>query len=362
MSAKNSDKYLDLTCINDISDYKKLETAGNVIKNGGLVLFPTETVYGLGANGLDAEAVKKIYIAKGRNSDNPLILHISDISMLSLIAKDISDIEFKLMNTFWPGPFTIILNKTDVVPSVVAGGLDTVGVRMPSNEIAKNLIKYSSTPVAAPSANISGRPSGTNIKDIYQELADKVDYIVDGGVCKIGVESTVVRVINGIPHILRPGKITAEQIKEVAGNVIIDKHILAKLDEGTKLLSPGMKYKHYAPNTKCVLTYNDDKKQLIEIIKTTSSSCIESAKKVVIMCITEISNYFRDFYKYQTDKVIILDMGNNLEEVSKNIFTTLRKADSYNADLIIIQGVPTDGIGLAIMNRLLRACNYNVIK
>lgn len=358
----NSDKYLDLTCINDISDCKKLEIASNIIKNGGLVLFPTETVYGLGANGLDAEAVKKIYIAKGRNSDNPLILHISDMEMLSLIAKDISDIELRLMNAFWPGPFTIILNKTDAVPSVVAGGLDTVGVRMPSNEIAKKLIKYSGTPIAAPSANISGRPSGTNIKDIYQELADKVDYIIDGGVCNIGVESTVVRVIDGIPHILRPGKITAEQIKDVARDVIIDKHILAKLDEGTKLLSPGMKYKHYAPNTKCVLAYNDNYKKLIEVIKTTSSSCIETAKKVVIMCMTEIADYFRIFYKGQTDKVEILDMGNDLEEVSKNIFTDLRKADSYNADLIIIQGVSTDGIGLAIMNRLLRACNYNIIQ
>lgn len=358
----NSDKYLDLTCINNISDYGKLETAGNVIKNGGLVLFPTETVYGLGANGLDAEAVKKIYVAKGRNSDNPLILHISDISMLSLIAKDISDIEFKLMNAFWPGPFTIILNKTDAVPSVVAGGLDTVGVRMPSNEIAKNLIKYSGTPIAAPSANISGRPSGTNIKDIYQELADKVDYIIDGGVCNIGVESTVVRVIDGIPHILRPGKITAEQIKEIVGDVIIDKHILSKLDEGTKLLSPGMKYKHYAPNTKCILAYNDNQERLIEVIKTTSSSCIETAKKVVIMCMSEISQYFSQLYKDNPNSVKILDMGSNLEEVSKNIFAYLRKADSYNADIIIIQGVPTDGIGLAIMNRLLRACNYNVIK
>ncbi|MGN1327973.1 MAG: L-threonylcarbamoyladenylate synthase [Clostridia bacterium] len=362
MDIKNSDKYLDLTCVNDISDYKKLEVAGNIIKNGGLVLFPTETVYGLGANGLDAEAVKKIYVAKGRNSDNPLILHISDIAMLPLIAKNISDIEFKLMDAFWPGPFTIILDKTDIVPSVVSGGLDTVGIRMPSNEIAKNLIKYAKTPIAAPSANISGRPSGTNVKDIYSELADKVDYIIDGGVCNIGVESTVVRVIDGIPHILRPGKITAEQIKEIAGDVIIDKHILSKLDEGTKLLSPGMKYKHYAPNTKCVLAYNDNQEQLIEVIKITSSSCIENAKKVVIMCMTEIADYLRKYYKEKLDKVEILDMGNNLEEVSKNIFTYLRKADSYNADLIIIQGVSTDGIGLAIMNRLLRACNYNVIQ
>ena len=205
--------YLDLKNIKTFSEYSKLEEAGQVIRNGGLVLFPTETVYGLGANGLNSEAVKNIYVAKGRSSDNPLILHISDIEMLGKIAKDISDVEFKLMNAFWPGPFTIILNKTDVVPSVVAGGLDTVGVRMPNNEIAKNLIKYADVPIAAPSANISGRPSGTNVEDIDQELKDRVDYIIDGGECQIGVESTVVRVIDGIPHILRPGKITAEEIK-----------------------------------------------------------------------------------------------------------------------------------------------------
>ena len=321
--------YLDLKNIKAFSEYSKLEEAGQVIRNGGLVLFPTETVYGLGANGLNSEAVKNIYVAKGRSSDNPLILHISDIEMLGKIAKDISDVEFKLMNAFWPGPFTIILNKTDAVPSVVAGGLDTVGVRMPNNEIAKNLIKYADVPIAAPSANISGRPSGTNVEDIDQELKDRVDYIIDGGECQIGVESTVVRVIDGIPHILRPGKITAEEIKEVAGSVIIDKHILGKLDANEKVMSPGMKYKHYATNTKCVLVYNDDN---------------------------------AEFLKNMYQNLQIFNLGSSLDEMSKNIFTDLRKADRTNADLIIIQGVSTDGLGLAIMNRLLRACSYNIVK
>ena len=320
--------YLDLKNIKAFSEYSKLEEAGQVIRNGGLVLFPTETVYGLGANGLNSEAVKNIYVAKGRSSDNPLILHISDIEMLGKIAKDISDVEFKLMNAFWPGPFTIILNKTDAVPSVVAGGLDTVGVRMPSNEIAKNLIKYADVPIAAPSANISGRPSGTNVEDIDQELKDRVDYIIDGGECPIGVESTVVRVIDGIPHILRPGKITAEEIKEIAGNVVIDKHILGKLDANEKVMSPGMKYKHYAPNTKCVLVYNEN----------------------------------TEFLKNMYQNLQIFNLGSSLDEMSKNIFTDLRKADKTNADLIIIQGVSTDGLGLAIMNRLLRACNFNIIR
>lgn len=348
--------YLDLTNIKNIADYSKLETAGKVIANGGLVLFPTETVYGLGANGLDEEAVKKIYLAKGRKSDNPLILHISDIGMLGKIAKDISDMEFKLMNAFWPGPFTIILNKTDLVPLATSGGLDTVGVRMPSNEIAKNLIKYAATPIAAPSANISGRPSGTNIQDIYQELSDKVDYIIDGGECNIGVESTVVRVINGIPHILRPGKITAEELKEVAGDVIIDKHILGKLEKDVKVMSPGMKYKHYAPNTECVLVYDKDNIVLQNKIKSIIETSLSESKKVLLMCMSDNVKCFKDEYK----DLPIFNMGASLEDVSKNIFTDLRKADKENVDLIIIQGVSSKGLGLAIMNRLLRACNYNL--
>lgn len=355
------ENFLDLTNIKNIGEYSKLEEAGNIIKNGGLVLFPTETVYGLGANGLNEEAVKKIYIAKGRKSDNPLILHISDIGMLGMISKDISDIEFKLMNAFWPGPFTIILNKSDSVPLAVSGGLDTVGVRMPDNEIAKNLIKFSEVPIAAPSANISGRPSGTNINDIYSELADKVDYIIDGGDCNIGVESTVVRVIDNIPHILRPGKITADEIKEVAGNVIIDKHILGKLDKNEKVMSPGMKYKHYAPNTNCVLVYNENNNLLQDKIRKLSDDYLLKNKKPLIMALSENYNYFKDLYKQNTN-VEIFNMGSTLEDMSKNIFTDLRKADTLNVDIIIIEGVSSDGLGLAIMNRLLRACNYNVVK
>lgn len=370
----DKDKYLDLRDIKNVSEYSKLEEAGQIIKNGGLVLFPTETVYGLGANGLNEEAVKKIYTAKGRNSDNPLILHISDIEMLGKIAKDISDVEFSLMNAFWPGPFTIILNKTDLVPSIVAGGLDTVGVRMPSNEIARNLIKFSDVPIAAPSANISGRPSGTNIEDIYQELGDKVDYIIDGGDCNIGVESTVVRVIDGVPHILRPGKITAEEIQEVTGNVIIDKHILGKLEVDSKVMSPGMKYKHYAPNTKCVLVYDKDNSTLQNKIKDIIDNCLSQKQKPLVMCLSENAKYFKDVYSKELNKdnsnyndtsnienVEIFDMGVSLDDMSKSIFTDLRKADKHNVDLIIIQGVSTEGLGLAIMNRLLRASNYNVI-
>ena len=348
-------EFIDLKNIKNVSEYEKLEQAGKIIREGGLVLFPTETVYGLGANGLDSEAVKKIYKAKGRSSDNPLILHISDIEMLGKIAKDISDIEFKLMNAFWPGPFTIILNKTDLVPSSVSGGLDTVGVRMPDNDIAQNLIKYADVPIAAPSANISGRPSGTSVEDIYQELSDKVDCIVDGGKTNIGVESTVVRVINGVVHILRPGKITVEEITKVAGTPVVDKHVLGKLEDGAKVMSPGMKYKHYAPLTNCVLVYNNDNNVLRTKINETIDEFLKNNKKIILMCLSDNAAYFKN------KNITIIDMGNSLDEVSKNIFTDLRKADTYNGDLIIIQGVTTKGLGLAIMNRLLRACNFNII-
>ena len=187
-------KYLQ---IKENSDYTKIQAAADIIKSGGLVLFPTETVYGIGANGLDVEAVKKIYEAKGRASDNPLILHISSIEMLYKIACDITDEEYKLMDAFWPGPFTIILKKKNIVPDIVTGGLNTVAVRMPANKIANKLIEYSNTPIAAPSANISGKPSGTCIEDIYDELENNMDYIIDGGKCEVGLESTVVRVMDG---------------------------------------------------------------------------------------------------------------------------------------------------------------------
>ena len=343
------DNYIDLKNKNDFSE---LELAGNIIKSGGLVLFPTETVYGLGANGLDESAVKKIYFAKGRSSDNPLILHISNMDMLFQIATNISDLEYKLMNAFWPGPFTIILNRKKVVPNIVTANLETVGIRMPSNRIAKELISYASVPIAAPSANVSGKPSGTNIKDIFDELASKVDCIVDGGTCEVGLESTVVRVIDGIPTILRPGKITPEQIKNVAGVVKIDKHIFSKLEENEKVLSPGMKYRHYAPSSKCVLVYSKDNDLLVNKIKELSLQSI----RPLILSSTENKSYYGNN--------LVVDIGSrfNLNEIAKNIFTDLRKVDSFNPDIVIIEGVVQEGIGLAIMNRLIRACEYNYVE
>lgn len=341
------DKYLDLKID---KNYIKIKEASKIIKDGGLVLFPTETVYGIGANGLNEESVKNIFIAKGRKQDNPLILHISNMEMLDRIAKNITELEYKLMEAFWPGPFTIILERKDIVPNVVTGGLDTVGVRMPSSEIAKWLIEYANTPIAAPSANISGRPSGTNVEDIFKELSDKVDYIIDGGQCEIGVESTVVRVIDGIPHILRPGKVTEEQIKKVAGSVIIDSHIMGSLEKTEPVLSPGMKYKHYAPNSKCILLYSKENDKLVDKI----NEIVREYNNPLIVC------HSNNINKYNIKNII--DMGQSLEEITKNIFKILRKVDSYNPDIVVIEGVEKEGLGLAIMNRLIRACEHNYIE
>ena len=339
-------KYINLK---DNQNYEKIKEPAQAIKQGNLVLFPTETVYGIGANALDEKAVKKIYEAKGRASDNPLIAHISNLEMLKKLVTEIGKTEKKLIEKFWPGPLTIIFNKSNIVPNIITAGLETVAIRMPSNEIAKRLIEYSGVPIAAPSANISGKPSGTIVEDILEELDGKVEYIIDGGMVDIGLESTVIRVIDGKVHILRPGKITKEDIESLGIEVEIEKQILGKYEEGEKVLSPGIKYKHYAPNTKCILVYSNNNEKMVEKINE-----ISNEKNAVILCRTS------NLEKYNaTNK---LAMGNTLEEICNNIFTLLRKVDKYNAEIVLIEGVQKDGLGLAIMNRLLRACAYNYIE
>lgn len=342
-------KKLDLK---NSKDYNKIAEAATVIKEGGLVLFPTETVYGIGANGLDEKAVKKIFEAKGRASDNPLILHIANINMLDKIATNISELEYKLMAAFWPGPFTIILNKKDFVPSVVTGGLNTVAIRMPSNIIANKLIEYAGVPIAAPSANISGKPSGTCIEDVYAELASKMDYIIDGGKCEVGLESTVVKVENGEVKILRPGKISKEQIEEVINNVEYDKHIFEVLKPNEVVLSPGMKYRHYAPETRCVLVYSENSDKMISKINELSSSF----SNVSVMCATENKERYADKH------VLTYGSKDNLDEIASNIFTLLRQVDKLNSDIVFIEGIKKEGMGVAIMNRLIRACSHEYIE
>ena len=253
--------------INEIKEEEIQEAADEIIK-GNLVLFPTETVYGIGANALDANAVKKIFEAKGRAQDNPLIVHVSDIKMVEEIVEEITDLERKLIENFWPGPLTIIFKRksNEIIPNVVTANLDTVGIRMPSNLIAKKLIEKSGVPIAAPSANVSGKPSGTNVDDIIEELDGKVEYILDGGSTDIGLESTVIKVDEENINILRPGKITKEQLKTVANQVKVDKNVLGQVKKDEVVSSPGMKYKHYAPNTKCVMVYSKNADKMIEKI------------------------------------------------------------------------------------------------
>ena len=313
----------------------ELDKAIDSLNKGNLVIFPTETVYGLGANALSFDAVDKIFEAKNRASNNPLIVHLKDKKEISKYAVVNNSIEQKLIDTFMPGPFTLILEKKDIIPSNVTCNLDTVGIRIPIDKIAHELLDKLDFPIAAPSANKSTKPSGTNISDIYDEFRDEVDYLIDGGDSLIGLESTVVKVIDGIPTILRPGFITREDIEEVIGKCNISEYLFKKA-EG-KVESPGMLYKHYSPNTECMLC---DK----EII----NNFVDKNKKIIIIG----HDLNIDCYKYY-------DYGNDLDSIAHNIFKLLRKADKDEADLIIIEATTIKSLGLAIMNRLIRTCNYN---
>lgn len=338
--------------VNEIKE-DEIKEAAEEIKKGKLVLFPTETVYGIGANALDANAVKEIFVAKGRAQDNPIIVHVSSIEMLENIVEEIGEIERKLIETFWPGPLTIIFKRNKILPNVVTANLDTVAVRMPSNIIARKLIEYSNLPIAAPSANVSGRPSGTKVEDIIEELDGKVSYILDGGFVDIGLESTVIKVEENNINILRPGKITKEQLEQVVEQVKIDKNVLGKVAKDEVVASPGMKYKHYAPNTKCIMIYSEDDQKMVNKINEVIKQQQEENKKVLLLCRNN------NFDKYTSD--IKWNLGETLDDMAKNIFTFLRKADKENVDLIIIEGVGNRGLGLAITNRLIRSCAYNYI-
>ena len=329
-------KYIDLK---NTTNFSELEEAGNIIKSGGLVLFPTETVYGLGANGLDEDAVKKIYLAKGRDFKNPINLLVDSMSMIESVAKNISSLEKALMEAFSPGPFTIILEKQEVVPDIVTAGQSSVGVRMPSGAIAKKLVEYAGVPIAAPSANISGKVSGTSFDDILEDFKDKVDCAIDGGNSEIGIESTIVKVIDGVVHILRPGSITEEQILQFAPIVIKDYE-----DENSANVNHS---NHYTPNSNCVLVYSKDNKKMVDEIN-------KIATKYSKPCILSTHENL-SFYNGKT----VIDVGSDLNEIARNIFSCLKKADSFNPDIVIIEGVEQSGIGAAIMNRLLKACKGN---
>lgn len=319
-------------------DENKLKEFANGIKNGKLCLFPTETVYGIGSNGLDAKAVEKIYEAKKRDKRNPINLLVSDLSMIEEITQDISPLEYQLIDTFFPGPFTIILKKNEKIPNIVTAGSDLVGIRMPDSTIAKKLVELVGSPIAAPSANVSGKLSGTNLKDIMNEFSDCVDFAIDGGESKLGMESTIVRVIDNIPHILRPGSITPEQIKAIAGNVV--------LEENKNDILPSSNLEHYQLNSPASLVYHEMNQKMVDKIIDLAK---EYTNPIVVCCSENI-----DFYPFSN--VIPVASKYCLEDYSKNLFSCLRKASSLSPDMIFIEGVKKEGLGIAIMNRLENVC------
>jgi len=330
-------------------DKDGLTYCANMLRFGELVIFPTETVYGIGANAFDEKAVKKIFDAKGRKSDNPLIVHVCDFEMLNEVVSELTELERKIINSFWPGPLTLICKKKFQIPDVVTAGLNTVAVRMPDNEIALSLIKKAAVPVAAPSANISGSPSGTKFSDVNVELSDKVESMIDGGDTEIGIESTVVKVIDQKVIILRPGKISKEDFLFLGIDVDFDSHLYTSVKEGEKVESPGLKYKHYSPKSKCVLVLNNGK------INDILDSANVNGKTVYILGFKE------NELRYNTSNFISMGSKRDLDEVAHNIFSKLREVDNYKPDLVLIEAPQQKGIGVAIYNRLIRACAYNVI-
>ncbi|CEI71606.1 MULTISPECIES: L-threonylcarbamoyladenylate synthase [Romboutsia] len=336
--------------VNNIN-VEELKKQAELLKEGKTVIFPTETVYGLGANALDENAVKKIYEAKGRPSDNPLIVHIYDREEVRDLAKDISNKAEIVMDKFWPGPITIILNKKDIVPNTTSGGLDTVAIRMPSHKIARELIKQSGLPIAAPSANISGRPSPTKGNHVKEEMDGRVSGIVLGGNCDFGLESTVLDLTGEVPMILRPGSITKEDLEEVLGEVLVDPSLLKK-EDNKKAKAPGMKYTHYSPDADVYIVSGNDKdviNKINQIIRENSENGIKSG----VMCVEKN----KEVYEGE-----VISLGNTLEEVGSNLFDVLREMDKRNVDIVYSESFEMTGVGQAIMNRLLKSAGYKVIK
>ena len=321
------------------------------IRNGETVIFPTETVYGLGANAMDEDAAKKIYLAKGRPSDNPLIVHIADIEEVDKIALEVGEKAKKAMENFWPGPLTIILKKKEIVPNVTSGGLSTVAIRMPSNKIANALIRESKTQIAAPSANISGRPSPTKAEHVVKEMSGRVSGIIMGGDCDFGLESTVVDFSDDNPMILRPGSITKEMLEEVLGEVSIDPS-LSKKEDNIKAKAPGMKYKHYSPNAQVYIVKGGENNVITKMNELSRKNHAEN-RKTGIMCMS------KDVDKFECDYVV--DLGKDYNEVAANLFDALIKMDEAKMDIVYSVCFESCGVGQAIMNRLLKSAAYRII-
>ena len=339
-----------LVTINDpIAERDALAEAAACLRAGGLVVFPTETVYGLGGNGLDAEAAGKIYAAKGRPSDNPLILHLATPEEAEAYAYT-NELYYRLARAFMPGPLTVVLPKREIVPHSVTGGLETVALRCPAHPVAHALIELAGIPVAAPSANLSGKPSPTCAAHVREDLTGRVDLIIDGGGSDIGLESTIVSISGDTITLLRPGGITYDALCMVAENVTVADAVLHKLAENERPLSPGMKYRHYAPSAPLVLIDGDANETLLFLQKA------QSEEKCIILC------YSEELDKLEPKTVIDIGSRYDLEEQAKSLFAALRATDALEADIIYGHLPPSDGLGLALYNRMIRAAAHTVKK
>ena len=335
-------------------DETMIEEAGRIIRKGGLVAFPTETVYGLGGDALNPESSKKIYAAKGRPSDNPLIVHIADKKDLYRIVREVPEKAKKLMEAFWPGPLTMIFYKNELVPQATTGGLDTVAVRMPSDRIAAAFIRAAGGFVAAPSANVSGRPSTTTAAHVEEDLSGRIEMILDGGQAVIGLESTIVDMSVEPPVILRPGAVTKEMMEAVIGPLEVDKAIIAP-DSGVKPKAPGMKYRHYAPRADLAVVEGSTE-AVIAAINQLAEEAEAEGKRVGIIATDETKE------RYPKGLVLSLGARKHEEEIAQHLFEVLRDFDETDVDCIYSEAFDEASIGPAIMNRLLKAAGHKVIR
>lgn len=329
----------------------QLAEAAKLIREGEVVAFPTETVYGLGANGLDSKAAKKIFAAKERPADNPLILHIADKAAMGLLAVDLSPNAVRLMDEFWPGPLTLIVNKSTIVPIEVTAGLDTVAVRMPDHPIAKALIELSGCPIAAPSANKSGKPSPTKATAVQEDMDGVIAGIIDGGISDIGVESTIVDTTSLVPTILRPGGVTLEMLEAVLGAVEIDPGLLLV---NQKPKAPGMKYRHYAPKAEMYLIEGVFAAEQISFFVNRAT---KAGKKIGVLADAATVSLLAN-----SSQVVAHSWGNTQAELAEKLYDYLRCFDQEEVDVIVAQGVSEEALGLAIMNRMRKAAGNNILK
>lgn len=335
-------------------DQEVMQSAAELLKQGRLVAFPTETVYGLGANGLDAEAVARIYQAKGRPADNPLILHIADRQELNQLVAEVPANAQVLIDAYWPGPLTVVLKKSAIIPDIVSGGLDTVAVRLPASKVARQLIALTGMPIAAPSANTSGRPSPTSAQDVLADLNGRIDGIIDAGICDIGVESTVIDCTTPVPTLLRPGGITLEMLMNTLGEVEIDPALGGSAECVPR--SPGMKYTHYAPIAPMKL-FEGAYPQIADLMLQAIKAALDAGQKAGAIVSAETALRL-------PSAVITAVYGSRQQpaEIAANLYTALRSFDDKGVDVIFTEGIAEQGLGLAIMNRLRKASGYQIIK